>query len=147
TYSAEKDRTILLTPNGTCVGSTCLNLAQAKAIDKMWDGPRNHAGAKLWHGFGQQIHGPVFTPLYLGTGSIPTGQLSIQQDMQWDHRDTTFSSQNVYSTRALAAANPLGEPSPIALEDEYALGDKAGNPAQDGGPENLIRSSDYKAVI
>jgi hypothetical protein len=146
TYSAQADKTILLAPDGTCVGSTCLSLAQARAIDKMWDGPRNHTGAKLWHAFARNIAGR-FTPLYLGTGSIPTGQLSIQQNMQWNHRDTAFSSQNVYSTRALAAANPLGEPSPIALEDEYALGDRAGNPAQGGGPENLIRSSDYRALI
>lgn len=146
TYSAQKDPTILLSPDGTCVGSACLSMLQAQAIDKMWDGPRNHEGARLWHGYGKSVAG-IFTPLYLGTGSVPAGQLSIEQNMQWDHRDTTLSSQNVYSTRALASANPLGVPTPIALEDEYALGNKAGNPAQNGGPENLMRSADYKAIV
>jgi hypothetical protein len=147
TYTAAKDPSLLLAPDGSCTGSTCLSLVQAKAVDKMWDGPRNHTGAKLWHAFGRNISG-IFTPIYLGTvGQVASGQLSVEQNMRWDHRDNTFSSQNLYSTRALAAANPLGEPTPIALEDEYALGDEAGNPAENGGPENLMRSANYRGII
>jgi hypothetical protein len=66
---------------------------------------------------------------------VPTGLTSAIQAVSWDHKDLTYNQENLYSTRALAAANPLGEPSPIALEDEFVLADSA------GGPENIVRSS------
>jgi hypothetical protein len=145
-YSAQADKANLLpTDGGTCVGSNCLTLVQAKAIDKIWDGPRNHTGVRLWHPWNKTVAG-FFTSLLLGP-TIPSGQLTLQQNVQWNHRDVTASSQNVYSSRTLASANPLGLPNPTALEDEMALGDKPGNPANTGGPENLMRSADYDGII
>jgi Tannase and feruloyl esterase len=137
TYQAETDSTILAAPAGTCTGANCLDLVQAAAIDKIWDGPRNNFGQRIWH--------PWYKDTAMGSGealvapNVPVGTINAGQAMVWDHRDTTFASANMYSTRALAAANPLGEPSPIAIEDEFVLADSA------GGPEDIVRSAGQTA--
>jgi hypothetical protein len=138
TYTAEGDPTVISAPEGTCTGANCIDSLQAAAIDKIWDGPRNHFGQRIWHPWqkvvaasGEMVIGPT----------IPTGSIDANQEVVWDHRDLNFSSQNLYSTRALANANPFGEPAPIALEDEFVLADSP------GGPEDLAKTSDYQGVI
>jgi hypothetical protein len=69
------------------------------------------------------------------------GSFLGQAAFTWDHKDLTFDTNNVYSSRELAAANPLGEPSPIALEDEFLLSDGP------GGPGNFFVGNNYQAVI
>jgi Tannase and feruloyl esterase len=63
------------------------------------------------------------------------------QDIAWAEKNLTFSANNVYSTRALAQSNPLGEPSPIALEDIIVLSDSP------GGPGPLIEQADFESLI
>jgi hypothetical protein len=110
----------------------CLDSVQASAIDLMWDGPRNHDGQRNWYGVDRGVSG----------GTLSTAlQSSTGQVMAWDHKDLTYSVNNIYATRALADANPLGEPNPIAYEDEYKLGDAL------GGPEDLARNFDLKGII
>ena len=138
TYSAAADKTLLCpSAGGTGTSPTCMDLIQAHAVDKMWDGPRNHVGRRLWHTWGRPDQG-----FFVDVGPAQrTGQLSQQQSSAWNHKDLTFSPENLYSTRKLAAANPRGQPNPIALEDEYVLGNFP------GGPEDLMRSSDYDGII
>jgi hypothetical protein len=142
-YTASGDPTILSAPAGTCTGANCLDLTQAAAIDKIWadavdrGGPRNHDGQKLWFGWM-----PTVTGMSGGVGpAIPTGALSITMVYDWDHRDLTASASNIYSSRALAAANPLGEPNPIALEDEFQINDTP------PGPGVLLENDDYQGII
>ena len=122
-YTAAGDPTILAAPAGTCVGANCVDLVQAQGIDKMWvdgatDGsPRNHFGKRLWWGRPVTIAAPDG-----GLGpNISTGQTAPERIYDWDHRDLTGNVQNLYATKALAAANPLGMPDPTALEDEIQL--------------------------
>ena len=127
TYSAAADASILASPAGTCTGANCVDLLQANAIDKIWDGPRNHDGRRIWHPWSRTISA---SGEFLIGPTPPTGSIDANQEVVWDHKDLNFSAANLYTTRALASANPLGEPSPIALEDEFVL---ANGPT---GPEN-----------
>jgi len=101
----------------------CLDADQAAAIDMMWDGPRNHAGTRIWYPVDRGI--PMIFPHSLaqnasqfGVGDLPT---STAQVMQFNHRDLTFNVNNLFLDRvALAAAgNPTNG---IVYEDEAALG-------------------------
>lgn len=133
TYTASGDATLLAAPNGTCTGANCVDLTQAAAIDKIWDGPRNHDSRRIWH--------PWYKATAMGSGealvspNVPVGTIDAGQAIVLDHRDLTFAAANMYSSRALASANPLSEPSPIAIEDEFVLADSA------GGPEDILRSA------
>ena len=130
TYKAENDPTILSAPAGTCTGPNCLDMVQAQGIDMMWqnaalDGaPRNHDGVRLWWGISPTTLNPDG-----GIGPIiSTGQTAPERIYDWDHRDLTGNVQNIYSSRPLAAANPLGLPAPIALEDEIQLNQSPSKP-------------------
>jgi len=143
TYTASGDPTILLPPGGSCSGPTCLDAVQAKAVDSMWEnavlngGPHNHLGKKTWYGLMQTIAGPSG-----GVGpAIGTGGTNPERQYRWDHRDLTADVENLYSTRALAAANPLGKPAPMALEDEQELNQSA------AGPGQYWQNNDYQAII
>ena len=138
TYTASGDPTIIAAPNGTCTGANCVDLLQARAIDKIWDGPRNHHGRRMWHAWQKVIS--VGGLLKLQT-TVPTGTISAGNAAAWDHKDLTFSADNLYSTRALASANPLGQPAPIALEDEFQL---ANSP---GGAETVVKNDDFAGII
>jgi hypothetical protein len=133
-YTAEGDQTILAAPAGTCTGANCLDSLQAAALDKIWDGPRNHLGKRIWN--------PWLKVMPVG-GFIDVGPMipDTQNAEYWDHKDLTYDVQNLYSSRALASANPFGEPAPIALEDEWMLSEGP------GGPENLLAGADYQGII
>jgi len=73
--------------------------------------------------------------------AIGTGGTNPERQYRWDHRDLTADVENIYSTRALAAANPRGKPEPIALEDEQELNQSA------SGPGQYWQNDDYQAII
>jgi hypothetical protein len=119
---------------GAPASPNCLDPVQAAGLDKIWDGPRNSHGQRMWFPWlkdhiGNVVLGPTI------------GSFQGLQAITWAHKDLTFSPQNIYSTRALAAANPLGQPAPIALEDEWLLSDGP------GGPGNFMVNNDYQAII
>jgi feruloyl esterase len=62
-----------------------------------------------------------------------------QRAPYWDHKDLNFNSQNIYSSKKLAAQNPLGLPDPISIEDEFLL--------TFTGSEPIIGSDDYQGVL
>ena len=60
--------------------TNCLTLAEAQAINRMWDGPRNDRGTRIWHPFERGANASV-------SSSATCGNLGSQC---WAHRDTTF---------------------------------------------------------
>jgi Tannase and feruloyl esterase len=145
TYDPVKDPSVLASPAGTCTGANCIDVLQATAIDKMWDGPRNHDGQRFWFGWAKNVMAntaDMFIYQNYGPGGyLPTVNDQIRESAALDHRDLTFNPSNEYSTRALAAANPQGMPEPIALEDEFVLADSA------GGPENYHRGANWSQLM
>ena len=131
TYSVSNDPTLLAAPAGTCTGANCFDTVQAAGMDKIWYGPLDNNGRRLWYGHARVMTGGMIT---LG----PTLDAS-QRAPYWDHKDLTFNSQNIYSSKELAAQNPLGLPAPISIEDEFLL--------TFTGSEPIIGSDDYQGVI
>ena len=119
--------------SGAPASPNCLDSVQAAGLDKIWSGARNHEGRRMWFPWEK-----VQTGGMLDLGPTITGS---QQAVGWDHKDLTFSLPNIYSSPALAAANALGEPAPIALEDEWRLSEAA------GGPGNLLVNDNYQGII
>ena len=74
----------------TAPATDCLTPAEADAIDRIWDGPRNARGKKVWFGLdrGTQLGGPFSlngpTPFFLGV---------IQ--FQWNEHDLAFDWRTV----------------------------------------------------
>ncbi len=93
---------------GAPASPNCVDALQASVIDLMWDGPRNRFGRKLWHAVDRGVG--AGGSLAVGAAAIP-GVVggSTSQVLAYNHRDMNFSVNNLYSSRALAAANPLGE--------------------------------------
>jgi hypothetical protein len=96
---------------GAPLPPNCLAADQAAAIDKIWDGPRNHLGLRIWFPYDRGINFPSSTNVSGSTTQV----------MQWNHKDTTFSGNNLYvDAESLAlAGNP---PNGITYEDEATLG-------------------------
>jgi len=71
----------------TAPTSNCLTTAEAEAVDKIWDGPRNSRGDKIWFGLDRGsdffiLDGP--TPFALGVTQF-----------HWDEHDRNFDWQTV----------------------------------------------------
>ena len=63
----------------TAPAANCLTVAEAQAIDKIWDGPRNSSGEKIWFGYERG------TDLNAVNGARPF-PLSVMQ-FHWDEHD------------------------------------------------------------
>jgi hypothetical protein len=66
----------------TAPATNCLTAAEAAAVDKIWDGPRNAKGDKIWFGLdpGSAFALDASTPFALGVTQF-----------QWDEHDLNFS--------------------------------------------------------
>jgi len=71
----------------TAPAQNCLTAAEAEAIDKIWDGPRNKKGNKIWFGWDR---GTDLGPM-AGARPFP---LSVTQ-FHWDEHSRTFDWQTV----------------------------------------------------
>jgi hypothetical protein len=153
TYDPLKDPTVLAAPAGTCTGTNCVDVLQATAIDKIWDGPHNHVGKKFWYAFPKTVNinnaDYILYQTYGPGGYLPTVNDNIRESAALDHHNLDFNPSNEYSTRALAAANPFHMPEPIALEDEFLLADAVPCSISfcPGGPENLHRGTNWQGLI
>jgi feruloyl esterase len=71
----------------TAPASNCLTLQEADAIDRIWDGPRNRRGHKIWFGLDRG------TNLSSLNGNNPFGLGVIQ--LQWNTHDRNFDWETV----------------------------------------------------
>ncbi|MBO0751212.1 MAG: tannase/feruloyl esterase family alpha/beta hydrolase, partial [Bradyrhizobiaceae bacterium] len=96
---------------GAPAAPNCLDADQAEAVDRVWDGPRNAFGKRIWH--------PIDRGVTLWTVASSLG--SAPQVVAYDHRDINFSTANVFLNRQTmaAAGNP---PNGVTYEDEATLG-------------------------
>jgi hypothetical protein len=69
---------------GAPAAPNCLTPEEAEAVNRIWDGPRNDRGKRIWFPFGRGANaGVTNSPPFGG----PCGSLGI---FCWSHRDTTF---------------------------------------------------------
>ena len=71
----------------TAPATNCLTLQEADAIDKIWDGPRNARGNKIWFGLDRGTSLPALNgtaPFFLGVTQF-----------HWDEHDRTFDWKTV----------------------------------------------------
>jgi hypothetical protein len=88
TYSAAVDPTAICSANGgTSADPNCLTPAEAQAMDKIWDGPRNAAGVKVW------FHSEPGSGTTVWNGNNPFG-LGVTQ-FHWDEHDRNFDWRTV----------------------------------------------------
>lgn len=99
---------------GAPAAPACLDEIQADGIDRIWDGPRNSLGKRIWHPYDRGIS--------LGTGTNTQG--STNQVMQWNRADLTFPPNNLYEDQEsidLAAAAGTDVSRAVTYEEEAAL--------------------------
>jgi hypothetical protein len=88
TYSAAVDPTAICSANGgTSADPNCLTPAEAQAMDKIWDGPRNAAGVKVW------FHSEPGSGTTVWNGANPFA-LAVTQ-FHWDEQDRNFDWRTV----------------------------------------------------
>ena len=88
TYSAANDPTAICAANGgTSADASCLTPEQAQAMDKIWDGPRNASGVKVW------FHSEPGSGTTVWNGPNPFA-LGVTQ-FHWDEADRNFDWRNV----------------------------------------------------
>lgn len=121
TYSAANDPSAICTANGgTSADPNCLTPAQAQAVDKIWDGPRNAHGQKVW------FHSEPGSGLTIWNGPTPFALAPVQ--FHWDEHDTNFDWHTVtmfgaggtksYADVAQDGSTNIFKPPHVSLADE-----------------------------
>jgi len=111
TWSAENN---ICGVAGAPAAPACLDEVQAAGIERMWDGPRNGHGKRIWHAYDRGIN--------LGTSQNTQG--STAQVLRWTMFDNTFPSSNLYVDQEsidLAAAAGVDISRAITYEDAALL--------------------------
>jgi hypothetical protein len=89
----------------TAPAGNCLTLQEADAIDKIWDGPRNTRGNKVWFGLDRGTSLPALN------GTLPFFLGVIQ--FQWDTHDRSFDwttvSADEYAEVAQAGSRNIAD--------------------------------------
>lgn len=92
----------------------CLDPIQAAGIDRMWDGPRNGHGKRIWHAYDRGVA--------IGASSTTDG--STAQVLRYAKADTAFDSSNLYEDQQsinLAAAAGVDVSKALTYEDAALL--------------------------
>jgi hypothetical protein len=79
-------------PGASADPAVCLSAAEAGVVNKIWDGPRQRNGKKLWVGWERG------TPNVFGITPAATGAPTLfgeQINRYWVHRDPTFNWRSV----------------------------------------------------
>jgi hypothetical protein len=107
----------------------CLDADQAAAVNKIWDGPRNRFGNRIWFPYDRGID----------QWFIASALRSTAQVMNWNHRDLSFDDTHLFTDQASvnAAGNPPGA---MTYENEAALG------SQQVGDLTEVQDPDLTAV-
>jgi len=79
-------------PGASTDPTRCLTRAEAAVVNKIWDGPRNPDGSKMWVGWERGAQG-VFgiTPATTGAPTL----FGEQINRYWVHRDPTFNWRSI----------------------------------------------------
>lgn len=74
--------------------ATCLTSGEADAIDKIWDGPRNRRGQRLWGGITRGTTFGVLLPNGRDASFLPLPfqQTWVHQDPNWDWKVLTMAN-------------------------------------------------------
>lgn len=99
---------------GAPAAPDCLDEIQADGIDRMWDGPRNRHGKRIWPAYDRGIN--------LRTSQNTQG--STGQVLRWAMFDNTFPSSNLYADQEsidLAAAAGADVSQAITYDDAALL--------------------------
>jgi len=112
TFSADMPALICAANGGGSTDANCLTPAEAAAIDRIWNGPRNAHGEKIWVGFDRG------TDLSALSGHAPS-PLSHSL-MQWNVNDPRFDWKTVTmfgagGTKSYADVAQAGTTSPFKL--------------------------------
>jgi hypothetical protein len=91
--------------------AACLAPAQADAIDRIWDGPRNRHGDRTFWGWDRGLNFSLSTNL----------SSNVELMMQYNHQATTTDWRSLLFSDIESAALS-GNPAAIAYDDEAALG-------------------------
>jgi hypothetical protein len=113
---------------GAPASPNCLTQNQALAFNRIWDGPRNSKGARIWYPFGPNV--PLGQRSFPFTPSISTAVTTSV--ITWDHLDASFPVNNCVfvdqeslelgTTNAAGAWSECASPyTPITYEDEATL--------------------------
>ena len=100
---------------GAAASPNCLTTQQAAAVDKIWAGPHNSSGNRIWYPANKGVTGGVVS--FTTPGGFAGSTLQV---MSWDHASTTIDLNLLYdSVQAVALYNPT---TGIAYETEALLG-------------------------
>jgi hypothetical protein len=114
---------------GAPAAPNCLTSLQAGAFDRMWDGPRNKFGLRIWFPYDKSV--PFVGGPFTGLGSIQTSLPGppgasfflplATQVIAWNHKNASFDPNNLFEDEeSLAlAGHPSGG---ITYADEATLG-------------------------
>jgi hypothetical protein len=86
-FSANTPALICTANGGASADANCLTPAEAQAIDKIWDGPRNSHGTRIWVGLDRGTN--------LSALSGPTPFILSPPLMQWNEKNPTFDWHTV----------------------------------------------------
>jgi Tannase and feruloyl esterase len=118
----------------------CLDADQAAAIDQIWDGPRNHAGSKIWYGYDRGVVGDPYAHGFERAAN------SAEQVLAYNHADLSFSAANLFlDQKSIAESDRASHP--ITYENEALLGStKVGDLMNTQNP-NLTQIKQHGAKI
>ena len=105
-YDPTSDTTVT---SSTCASTdgTCLSMAEATAIKKMWGGARDTSGNLLWPGFER---GADLTPMAGATpfvAPIQQGKFWVYFDPNWDWTTLTYANFLTWFNDNIAKVGPL----------------------------------------
>lgn len=89
----------------TAPASNCLTLQEADAIDRIWDGPRNTAGNKIWFGLDRGTSLPALN----GTNPFFLGVIQFQWNTHDRNFDWTTVSADEYAEVAQAGSRNIAD--------------------------------------
>jgi hypothetical protein len=99
--------------------ATCLTQDEANVVDKVWDGPRNQKGQRLWGG---PTRGTSWTTLATGPSgtlnqpaSIPLGHIRavVEQDPDWSYTNLTIANFGTQFQKADVKEFVIGADNPV----------------------------------
>jgi pimeloyl-ACP methyl ester carboxylesterase len=81
---------------GADLAPACLTSAEAAVVNKIWDGPRDSHGKKVWYGWERGVGGVLgITPVATGFPNLFGEQLN----QYWVHRDPAFDWHTINETQ------------------------------------------------